>query len=65
MTGYQKTLKSVARCATVAEVDEIAEQIKTTIREQQRRPANQYLRRVGRKTVSRAGYPADDYLNVV
>lgn len=35
MTGYEKTLESVAQCATVMETDVIAKKIKTTISDQQ------------------------------
>lgn len=61
--GYEKTLTSVAECATVDEVDEGAAYIKDKIRSSEARPANQSVRRTARTIVSRAGYPADDFLN--
>ncbi|GGN98600.1 hypothetical protein [Haloarcula pellucida] len=63
ITGYENTLKSVAECATKAEVDHVAEEIKITIREESKRPPNRKIRRIARSVVSRAGYPADDFLN--
>lgn len=61
--GYEKTLRSVATCASETEVDEVADYIKTWIHDQGERPANQTVRRTARTIVSRAGYPADDFLN--
>lgn len=61
--AYEKTLTSVAGCATVDEVDEVAAYIKDRIRGSEERPANQSVRRTARTIVSRAGYPADDFLN--
>lgn len=61
--GYEKTLQSVATCATVDELDEVAQLIKDRIRDHGERPANQIVRRTARTIVSHAGYPADDFLN--
>lgn len=61
--GYRQTLESVAECGTVDEVDDIAEHIKDRIVTHEMRPANRKVRRYARKVVSRAGYPADDFLN--
>lgn len=63
VNGYERTLTSVAECATVDEVDEVATYIKNEIREDESRPANQKVRRAARTTVSRAGHPANDFLN--
>lgn len=61
--GYERTLVSVAECATVTEVDKIAEYVKSRIREQCDRPENRTIRRKARSVVSQAGHPADEYLN--
>lgn len=63
MTGYEKTLQSVATCATVDELDEIARHIKDRIRNHGERPPNRLVRRTARTIVSQAGYPADNFLN--
>lgn len=63
MTGYERTLNSVAECATAYEVDEIAAYVKDQIQEYSDRPTNRTLRRTARSVVSRAGYPADEFLN--
>lgn len=65
MVGYERTLNSVAECATESEIDEIAEYIKGRIRENGDRPTNRTIRRTARSIISRAGYPADEYLNTV
>lgn len=61
--GYENTLLSVGECATMEEVDTIAEEIKSQIQETHQRPRNRSLRRTARSVVSRAGYPADEFLN--
>ena len=65
MVGYERTLNSVAKCATKSEVDKIAEHIKGHIRENGNRPANRMIRRTARSVVSNSGFPADEYLNTV
>lgn len=44
--GYKKPLRSVAACATVDELDKIAEHIKDQIRDHGQRPENQIVRRM-------------------
>lgn len=44
IAGYEKTLYSVATCATVDELDEIARQIKDRIRNHGERPPNRLVR---------------------
>jgi gamma-glutamyl phosphate reductase len=61
--GYQKTLDSVLDVAGVDMVDEVVAYIKEYIREHEERPTNNDVRRKARSLVSKAGYPADDYLN--
>ena len=61
--GYERTLKSVAKCATIEEVDQVAENVKGHIREENERPSNRMLRREARSIVSRSGYPANSFLN--
>lgn len=63
ITAYEKTLRSVAECATVNELDEIAEHIKDQIRNHGQRLANRRVRRTARTLISQVGYPADDFLN--
>ena len=62
-TGYRKTLESVADIAGVELVDEVAAYIKEHIETRQERPSNQKVRREARSRVSKAGFPADEYLN--
>lgn len=52
LTGYEKTLHSVAACATVDEIDEIARHIKDRIRNHGERPQNRLVRRTARTIVS-------------
>jgi hypothetical protein len=47
----------------VEEVDTVAKEIKSQIQETHQRPRNRSLRRTARSVVSRAGYPADEFLN--
>lgn len=61
--GYNHTLVSVAECATIEEVDQVAEFIKSKIRDEGDRPRNRKVRREARSIVSQAGYPADSFLN--
>ena len=61
--GYRKTLESVADVAGTELVDEVAAYIKEYIETHQERPRNQKVRREARSIVSKAGYPADEYLN--
>ena len=63
--GYKRTLESVGECATVYQVDEIAEHIKTHMRREGQRPPNRNIRRKARSVISQAGYPADGFLNTV
>lgn len=61
--AYEKTLEHVAKCADDTHVDELANYIKRYIKDKEERPRNRALRRRARRDISRAGYPADDYLN--
>ena len=61
--GYRKTLDSVLDVAGVDMVDEVVAYIKEYIREHEERPTNNDVRRKARSLVSKAGYPADEYLN--
>jgi hypothetical protein len=61
--GYETTLRNVAECAGLNELDEIAEYIKDQIRETKSRPANRRVRRYARRVVTEAGQPANEYLN--
>lgn len=61
--GYRKTLDSVLDISGVELMDGIAAFIKEYIQEHQERPANQTVRKEARSRVSKAGYPADEYLN--
>ena len=61
--GYKKTLQEVLECATVSEMDEIAEYIKSEIKRKNERPTNRKVRRTARRVVSEAGFPASGYLN--
>lgn len=63
IAGYERSLRSVAECATQDEVDEVAEYIKSTISEEGERPTNRTVRRRARTIVSKAGYPANEFLN--
>jgi len=61
--GYRKTLDSVLDISGVELMDGIAAFIKEYIQEHQERPANQTVRKEAQSRVSKAGYPADEYLN--
>lgn len=61
--GYERTLKSVVDIAGQDLMDEIATFIKEYIRTNNERPRNQAIRKEARSRVSKAGYPADEYLN--
>lgn len=61
--GYRKTLESVLDIAGADLMDEMAAFIKEHIQKHEERPANQTVRKEARSRVSKAGYPADDYLN--
>lgn len=61
--GYQKTLESVVDIAGPELMDEMATFIKEYIEENEDRPANKEVRIEARSRVSKAGYPADEYLN--
>jgi hypothetical protein len=61
--GYRKTLDSVLDIAGTDMMDEVAAYIKEYIQKHQERPANQTVRKEARSRVSKAGYPADEYLN--
>jgi len=61
--GYKKTLQEVLECASVSEMDEIAEYIKSEIEKKNDRPTNRKVRRTARRVVSEAGFPASAYLN--
>ncbi len=63
MKGYERSLRSVAECATASEVDKVAEYIKSKIRENGRRPPNREVRRSARMMMSESGYAADEFLN--
>ncbi|MUV56556.1 hypothetical protein [Halogeometricum sp. CBA1124] len=63
IAGYERTLRSVAECATEDEVDETADYIESTISESGERPPNNIVRRTARSVVSKAGYPANEFLN--
>lgn len=63
ITGYEKTLESVADTAGEELMDEVASLIKDHIREHEDRPENQTVRREARSMVSKAGHPPDEYLN--
>lgn len=63
INGYERTLESVAECATVDELDHVAELIKNKIRKNEERPSNRKIRREARSIVSKAGYPPDEFLN--
>jgi len=62
-TGCRKTLGSVADIAGTELVDEVAMYIKEHIETHQERPSNQNIWRKARIIVSKAGYPAYEYLN--
>lgn len=62
-SGYERTLREVADCASISELDAVANRIKVHIREKKERPANRKIRKEARKIVSEAGYPASAYLN--
>jgi len=62
-SGYKRTLREVADCATRSELDNVAEYIKRYVREEKERPPNRKVRRVARKVVSEEGYPPTAYLN--
>jgi len=61
--GYYRTLKEVADCASLEEVDSIALWIKNQIQRVEERPSNRKVRREAREIVTEAGYPATSYLN--
>lgn len=61
--GYRKTLESVLNIAGPDLMDELAAYIKEYIQQHEERPANQTVRKKARSRVSKAGYPADEYLN--
>lgn len=61
--GYRRTLDSVMEIAGTDMMDEVAAYIKEYIQEHQERPANQTVRKEAQSRVSKAGYPADEYLN--
>ena len=61
--GYTKTLESVAECAGPDLVDEVAEDIKDYIRNEQERPNNQSVRRDARFLLVDEGIVPDTYLN--
>lgn len=56
-------MTSWGSCATVDELDEIAQYIKDQISEYGKRPTNRIVRRIARTLISQAGYPADEFLN--
>lgn len=62
-TGYERTLREVADCANLSELDAVATRIKEHMRKKNERPANRKIRKEARKIVSEAGYPASAYLN--
>jgi len=61
--GYRKTLESVVAVAGPELMDEMAAFIKEYIKRNEDRPANKAVRTEARSRVSKAGYPADEYLN--
>lgn len=61
--GYAKTLESVAECAGVELVDQVAGDIKEHIRKREERPQNADLRVDARKLLVNEGILPDEYLN--
>lgn len=61
--GYRKTLECVVDVAGPELMDDMAAFIKEYMEENEDRPANQEVRIEARSRVSKAGYPADEYLN--
>lgn len=61
--GYERTLREVTDCASMSELDDVANRIKKYIHEEKERPPNRKIRKIARKIVSEAGYPASGYLN--
>jgi hypothetical protein len=62
-SGYRRTLESVVDIAGTDLMDEMAAYIKDYMEAERERPANQDVRKEARSRVSKAGYPADEYLN--
>lgn len=62
-TGYKKTLVNTAAVANIGVADEVASHIKQEIRRTRERPSNRKVRRFARSEVSKAGFPANEYLN--
>lgn len=61
--GYKRTLQEVIDCATVSQMDDVADYVKERIRENEERPPNRKIRKAARRIVSEAGHPASSYLN--
>jgi hypothetical protein len=61
--GYRETLRNVADCADMDQVDAVADWIKEQIETKEERPPNRRVRRTARTIVTEAGYPANQYLN--
>lgn len=63
VSGYEKTLRSVANCGDGELVDQVAEFIKEHIRTHEDRPENQTVRRDARMLLTEQGLSPDTYLN--
>ncbi len=63
VSGYEKTLRSVANCGNSELVDRVAESIKKHIRTHEDRPENQTVRRDARILLTEQGIAPDTYLN--
>jgi|APHM01.1.fsa_nt_gi hypothetical protein len=61
--GYQKTLKSVAKCSNPKLVDQVATEIKDQIRSREERPSNRSIRRDARTLLADEDIVGDKYLN--
>lgn len=63
VSGYEKTLRSVADRGDSELVDQVAESIKEHMRTHKERPENQTVRRDARMLLTEQGIAPDTYLN--